>query len=184
MAQEPDWSSTAATSSTSSAGGSTPCPRLRSSCWPRRGAVPGPDDIFSKLCDADLTFPAALKVYLEWASTLASPSTTPSMGQEGLCRAEHVVYITTAGGPIGEQNFGFDYVGGLGRMLGIPQAHCLSAEGLDVWGNGPPGHPGESEGPGREAGGRSVKRYRAGGNGKNPSGPVFLPEGERLIYWT
>ena len=47
------------------------------------------------------------------------------------------MYITTAGGPIGEQNFGFDYVGGLGRMLGIPQAHCLSAEGLDVWGNDP-----------------------------------------------
>lgn len=85
----------------------------------------------------DLTFPAALKVYLEWASTLGITFHYTEHGQEGLCRAEHVVYITTAGGPIGEQNFGFDYVGGLGRMLGIPQAHCLSAEGLDVWGNDP-----------------------------------------------
>lgn len=85
----------------------------------------------------DLTFPAALKVYLEWASTLGITFHYTEHGQEGLCRAEHVVYITTAGGPIGEQNFGFDYIGGLGRMLGIPQAHCLSAEGLDVWGNDP-----------------------------------------------
>lgn len=57
--------------------------------------------------------------------------------QEGLCRADQLVYITTAGGPLEGQNFGFDYVRGLGQMFGIPRAHCLSAQGLDIQGNDP-----------------------------------------------
>ena len=62
---------------------------------------------------------------------------TDEGAQEGLCRAEHLVYITTAGGPLEGQNFGFDYVQGLGHMLGIPRAHCLAAQGLDIQGNDP-----------------------------------------------
>ena len=86
----------------------------------------------------DLSFPAALKIYLEWASVLGITFHYTDQGvQEGLCRADHLVYVTTAGGVIGDKNFGFDYLQGLGEMFGIPNAHLLSAQGLDIWGNDP-----------------------------------------------
>ena len=86
----------------------------------------------------DLSFPSALKVYLEWASVLGITFRYTQEGRQvGLCRADHLVYVTTAGGPLEGQNFGFEYVKGLGAMLGIPHAHCLAAQGLDVWGNNP-----------------------------------------------
>ena len=88
--------------------------------------------------DRDMTFPAALKIYLEWTCTLGVTFHYTREGvQEGLCRAEELVYITTAGGPLEGKNFGFDYIRGLGKMFGIPAAHCLSAEGLDVRENDP-----------------------------------------------
>ena len=55
----------------------------------------------------------------------------------GLSRARALVYCTTAGGPLEGQNFGFDYVKALGAMLGVPEAHCLAAQGLDIWGADP-----------------------------------------------
>lgn len=83
----------------------------------------------------DLSFPAALKVYLEWASTLGITFRYTQEGLcQGLCRAEKLLYITTSGGPLAGQNFGFEYVKGLGTMLGIPQIQCTAAESLDVWG--------------------------------------------------
>lgn len=83
----------------------------------------------------DLAFPAALKIYLEWASVLGITFHYTEQGvQEGLCKAGDLVYITTSGGPIGDSNFGFQYLQGLGKMFGIPRAHCLTVEGLDVWG--------------------------------------------------
>ena len=88
--------------------------------------------------DWDMTFPAALKIYLEWTCTLGITFHYTRTGvQEGLCRAKELVYITTAGGPLEGKNFGFDYVRELGQMLGIPVAHCLSAEGLDIRENDP-----------------------------------------------
>jgi len=59
---------------------------------------------------------------------------TESGACEGLCRADRLLYITTAGGPVWGQNFGFDYVKALANMLGIHRAHCVAAENLDVWG--------------------------------------------------
>lgn len=86
----------------------------------------------------DLAFPAALKVYLEWASTLGITFRYEEDGRQvGLSRARALVYCTTAGGPLEGQNFGFDYVKALGAMLGVPEAHCLAAQGLDIWGADP-----------------------------------------------
>ena len=86
----------------------------------------------------DLAFPAALKVYLEWASMLGITFGYTREGQQvGMSRAAALVYLTTAGGPIGEQNYGFQYLQRLGRMFGIPAAHCLAAEGLDIQDNDP-----------------------------------------------
>lgn len=83
----------------------------------------------------DLSFPAALKVYLEWASTLGLTFAYTEQGaQVGLSRARRLVYITTAGGPIGTLNLGYDYVRAWGAMMGIPRTHCLTAENLDVVG--------------------------------------------------
>ena len=86
----------------------------------------------------DLTFPAALKVYLEWASMLGLTFRYTREGKQvGMSRAKALVYVTTAGGPLEGQNYGFDYLKGLAAMFGIPEARCLSAQGLDIQGNDP-----------------------------------------------
>ena len=91
------------------------------------------------VCDLPvLTGPmtVALKIYLEWASVLGITFHYTLEGkQEGLCKAGNLVYITTSGGEIGDKNLGFDYIEGLCGMFGISRAHCLTAEGLDVWDN-------------------------------------------------
>ena len=84
----------------------------------------------------DLTFPAALKVYLEWASMLGITFRYTQEGEQvGMSRARELVFITTAGGPLEGQNYGFDYLKGLAGMFGIPSARCLSAQELDIQGN-------------------------------------------------
>lgn len=83
----------------------------------------------------DLSCPAALKVYLEWASTLGVTFRYDEQGQlVGMSKAEKLLYITTGGGVIQGQNYGFDYVKALGAMLGISDAQCVAAELLDVLG--------------------------------------------------
>lgn len=83
----------------------------------------------------DLSFPAALKVYLEWACTLGITFGYTREGeQRGLCRAEGLIYITTAGGPLEGQNFGYEYLKGVAGMLGIANTHCVAAQGLDIRG--------------------------------------------------
>ena len=101
----------------------------------------------------DLGFPAALKVYLEWACTLGITFGYTQAGeQRGLCRAERLIYITTAGGPLEDRNFGYEYVRGVAGMLGITNTHCVAAQGLDIGAmtrrpfcrrprSGPPGWP-------------------------------------------
>ena len=83
----------------------------------------------------DLSFPAALKVYLEWSSVLGITFRYTRDGRQvGLSRARALVYLTTAGGPLEGQSFGFDYLRGLAGMLGIRTARCVAAERLDIWG--------------------------------------------------
>ena len=84
----------------------------------------------------DLSFPAKLKMYLERCSVdkltfLYNADGVP----EGQCRAESLTYITTAGGFIGNLNFGFDYVKGLGSVLfGIKKFYFAAADGMDIVG--------------------------------------------------
>ena len=95
----------------------------------------------------DLSCPAALKVYLEWASTLGVTFRYNEQGRlVGMSKAEKLLYITTGGGLIQGQNYGFEYVKALGAMLGISTAECVVAEFLDVLG-----------GPGEE----NLKKARA-----------------------
>ena len=81
----------------------------------------------------DLTFPAALKVYLEWASMLGVTFRYTQEGEQvGMSRARELVFITTAGGPLEGQNYGFDYLKGLAAMFGIPGFDYVFAGGLDL----------------------------------------------------
>ena len=82
----------------------------------------------------DWTFPAALKVYLEWASTLGITFGYTQEGEQvGLSRARHLVYITTAGGPI-EEDFGYSYVKYWAARMGITSTRYAAAQGLDIRG--------------------------------------------------
>ena len=86
----------------------------------------------------DLGFPAALKVYLEWACTLGITFGYTQAGeQRGLCRAERLIYITTAGGPLEDRNFGYEYVRGVAGIRWRINTHCVAAQGLDIRGNDP-----------------------------------------------
>lgn len=86
----------------------------------------------------DLSFPAVLKVYLEWASVLGVTFRYEEDGRQvGMSRARSLVYLTTAGGPVAGQNYGFDYLQALGAMFGIPDSRCVAAEGLDIRGADP-----------------------------------------------
>lgn len=84
----------------------------------------------------DLLFPAILRTYLEAVTvTGITFRYTPEGIPEGLCRARRLVYVTTAGGPIGDRNYGFDYVRALARSFyGIQEVCCVAAEGLDLVG--------------------------------------------------
>lgn len=84
----------------------------------------------------DLLFPAALRLYLESVTvTGLSFRYSPEGIPIGMCRAKRLIYVTTAGGPIGENNFGFEYVKALAQnFYGIRDVQCFSAEGLDIYG--------------------------------------------------
>ncbi|MBQ9960883.1 MAG: NAD(P)H-dependent oxidoreductase [Firmicutes bacterium] len=83
----------------------------------------------------DLSFPAKLKAYLEQCSVTGLTYIYNEMGiPEGQCRAKALTYITTSGGPIGDMNYGYDYIKGLCKLFGIEKTYFASAEMLDVIG--------------------------------------------------
>ena len=84
----------------------------------------------------DLSFPAALKIYIEHAAVMGMTFHYTEEGYPvGLGKVQRLLYVTTAGGPIQGRNCGFDYVKTLcGDMLGVPQMDFAAAENLDVWG--------------------------------------------------
>lgn len=94
------------------------------------------DDIVVAAPYWDLLFPAVLRIYLEAVTvTGVTFRYTPQGIPEGLCRAKRLVYVTTAGGPIGDRNYGFEYVRALARnFYGIREIRCIAAEGLDLVG--------------------------------------------------
>lgn len=84
----------------------------------------------------DLMFPSVLKVYLE---NICVCGITFRYSEKGapisLCKADKLYYVTTSGGFIGENNFGFDYVKALANIFfGISNVSFFSAEGLDIVG--------------------------------------------------
>ncbi len=83
----------------------------------------------------DLSFPAALKVYIEHVSVMdVTFHYTEDSLCEGLCKARHITYLTTCGGKVGGANLGYEYLCGIARMFGIPEVRFAAAEDLDVVG--------------------------------------------------
>ena len=81
----------------------------------------------------DLSFPAVLKVYLERICVTGVTFRYAGAAAEGLCRAKRAVYISTAGGLVGQRHLGEEYVRAVFQQLfGIPEFETLRWEGLDL----------------------------------------------------
>ena len=80
----------------------------------------------------DLAFPALLKSYLEAVTVSGITFCYENNRPKGLCRAKHLYYVTTSGGPI-VSDFGYPYVEALATNLyGIRETTCIRAENLDM----------------------------------------------------
>lgn len=86
----------------------------------------------------DMSFPAALKSYIEQINVVGITfSYTPEGKVKGLCKAKALIYITSAGGNVGKDGhvFGYGYVKWLAKSLyGIENVMLVNAEGLDIVG--------------------------------------------------
>ena len=84
----------------------------------------------------DLSFPAVLKAYFEQINVLGLTFEYTDDGfPRGLCRAKKLIYVTTAGGPIISDEYGYGYVKALAQnFYGIPDVCQVKAEMLDVIG--------------------------------------------------
>ncbi len=81
----------------------------------------------------DLSFPAVLKTYLENIYVTGLVSRYGSDGVPvGLCKAEKLYYVTTAGGPF-DPKYSYEYVRDLAvQCFGIKSTELICAEMLDV----------------------------------------------------
>lgn len=82
----------------------------------------------------DLSFPSCLRVYIERIMVCGITFCYNEHGPSGLCKADKLVYITSAGGFVPGQNLGYEYLKGICSMVGIPGAEYFAAEGLDIYG--------------------------------------------------
>ena len=84
----------------------------------------------------DLSFPAALKQYIEQINvTGITFSYTPEGVPFGLCKARKLTYITTVGGNYFPEEFGAGYIEALSQnFYGIPEFELIKATGLDIEG--------------------------------------------------
>lgn len=82
----------------------------------------------------DLSFPAALKNYIERINCVGLTFDYDEQGQPyGMCRAHKLTYITTAGGMIISDDLGYGYIKALcDSFYGIPETEYYRAEGLDL----------------------------------------------------
>lgn len=83
----------------------------------------------------DLSFPAILKTYLENIYVIGVVSEYGADGKPyGLCKADKLYYVTTAGGPY-MSDYSYDYIKELATVcFGIKETELIKAEMLDVEG--------------------------------------------------
>ena len=81
----------------------------------------------------ELSYPAQLRLYIERISALGIAFAYNDKGESvGLCKAEKLLFLTTAGGSLSNANYGSDHLCALSRMYGIPQYEFLGADLQDV----------------------------------------------------
>ena len=87
----------------------------------------------------DLSFPASLKQYIEQINVSGLTfSYTPQGTPVGICKANDLYYITTAGGKFCPEEFGFGYIKALAEnFYGIKNNRLIAALGLDIDGADP-----------------------------------------------
>ena len=84
----------------------------------------------------DLSFPASLKQYIEHINVLGITfEYTPEGFPKGLCKADKLYYVMTAGGSYVPEEFGFGYIKALAEnFYGIRDCELIKAVGLDIYG--------------------------------------------------
>ena len=84
----------------------------------------------------DLSFPAMLKQYIEQICVVGITFFYNDQNlPQGLCLAKKLTYVTTAGGPIFDDAFGYGYIKTLATtFFGIPETRMVKAENLDIRG--------------------------------------------------
>ena len=82
----------------------------------------------------DLSFPAILKNYIETVNVNGIVFRYTDKGDvEGLCKAKKLIYITTSGGKIVSDEYGFGYIKELAQNFhGIKDFEYIKAEELDI----------------------------------------------------
>ena len=83
----------------------------------------------------DYSFPAILKAYIENISIVGITFAYDETGQIlGMCRADHLYYVSTAGGCSEGDAFGYGYLRAVAQRYGIRESIRFSAENLDLQG--------------------------------------------------
>ena len=84
----------------------------------------------------DLSFPAALKHYLEKVTVNGITFVyTPEGIPQGLCKAQKLYYVTTVGGDYAPDEYGYGYIKALAEgYYGITDTKLIKATGLDIIG--------------------------------------------------
>ena len=84
----------------------------------------------------DLSFPASLKQYMEKVTVNGITfEYTPEGIPRGLCKAQRLYYIMTAGGDYTPEEYGFGYIQALAAgYYGITDSRLIKATGLDIVG--------------------------------------------------
>ena len=84
----------------------------------------------------DFSFPAMLKQYIEVINVLGITfEYTPEGFPKGLCKADKLYYVMTAGGNYVPEEFGYGYVKTLAESFyGIKEVALIKAVGLDIYG--------------------------------------------------
>lgn len=85
----------------------------------------------------DLSFPASLKQYIELINVLGITFVYDDQGiPKGLCKAEKLIFVTTAGGDFFPEEYGYGYIKSLAEnFYGIKTVELIKATGLDIVGN-------------------------------------------------
>jgi FMN-dependent NADH-azoreductase len=79
----------------------------------------------------DLTFPAMLRVYIEYICVRELTYHYENQVCVGDCMAEKLAYLSVSGGPETEENLGVDYWRQLTQRFGIKEFYHVDAYGLD-----------------------------------------------------